>query len=226
MASTGRPSAKPRKIVIGGGKVEKDESEVRWLISYSDFMMQLVCLFILLYSVSTLDKGKMAVVAAYYRASIGLGQPPVQEPFSRGRNLAVGDAPLVTAPEGRVDLPPDVRYRIEQVPLGWRVRFNAPVFAPGSAELSAAVRSDLDAVAGRFRAYAGTVAVAAFAAPAPADAAGPDALKLAQQRAEAVVSHLTREGFDSALDARFVSAAGQVTAPAEARRVEIHVRVK
>jgi len=42
--------AKPRKIVIGAPRSgEKDESEVRWLISYSDFMMQLVCLFILLY---------------------------------------------------------------------------------------------------------------------------------------------------------------------------------
>jgi len=52
--------AKLRKLVIGaprGG--EKDETEVRWLISYSDFMMQLVCLFILLYSVSFFDKPRM-----------------------------------------------------------------------------------------------------------------------------------------------------------------------
>ena len=46
----GRSTAKPRKIVIGLPRAaEKDESEVRWLISYSDFMMQLVCLFILLF---------------------------------------------------------------------------------------------------------------------------------------------------------------------------------
>src|SRR6185295_19445567 len=40
--------ARLRKIVVGAPRPsEKDESEVRWLISYSDFMMQLVCLFIL-----------------------------------------------------------------------------------------------------------------------------------------------------------------------------------
>ena len=44
--------AKLKKLVIGAPRTgDKDESEVRWLISYSDFMMQLVCLFILLYSV-------------------------------------------------------------------------------------------------------------------------------------------------------------------------------
>ena len=42
--------AKPRKLVLGVPPTrEKDDSEVRWLMSYSDFMMQLVCLFILLY---------------------------------------------------------------------------------------------------------------------------------------------------------------------------------
>jgi flagellar motor protein MotB len=49
-----------RRILGGGRAVGKDESQVRWLISYSDFMMQLVCLFVLLYSVSSLDKGKTA----------------------------------------------------------------------------------------------------------------------------------------------------------------------
>ena len=62
------------RIVPGSGQApEKDEGQVRWLISYSDFMMQLVCLFILLYSVSSLDKEKMSLVVAYYRASIGKG---------------------------------------------------------------------------------------------------------------------------------------------------------
>ena len=66
--------AKLRKLVIGAPRLgDKDESEVRWLISYSDFMMQLVCLFILLYSVSFFDKGRMARIAAAYRASVGLG---------------------------------------------------------------------------------------------------------------------------------------------------------
>ena len=48
-------------------RAPRDESEVRWLISYSDFMMQLVCLFILLYSVSTMDPAKASAVARVAR---------------------------------------------------------------------------------------------------------------------------------------------------------------
>ena len=221
--------ARPKKLSIGGSHaVEKDESEVRWLISYSDFMMQLVCLFILLYSVSSLDKGKMALVAAYYRASIGLGQPPIQEPPSKGRNLAVGDRPLVGAPQGRVDVPPDVQYKVEAVPGGWMVRFDDAVFASGSAELTPRLRSDLDVLVAHYRAYAGTVFVTGTAGPAPDDATGEGGvvMRLAQEQAQAVVSHVTREGLAGAFDVRFLQAAGRMVPAAQARRVEIFVRVK
>jgi flagellar motor protein MotB len=53
---------------------EKDESEVRWLMSYSDFMMQLVCLFILLYSVSSVDTSKAVSLAQAWRDETGLGE--------------------------------------------------------------------------------------------------------------------------------------------------------
>ncbi len=53
---------------------DKDESEVRWLMSYSDFMMQLVCLFILLYSVSSVDTSKAVPLAQAWRDEVGLGE--------------------------------------------------------------------------------------------------------------------------------------------------------
>jgi chemotaxis protein MotB len=53
---------------------EKDESEVRWLMSYSDFMMQLVCLFILLYSVSSVDTSKAVPLAQAWRDEMGMGE--------------------------------------------------------------------------------------------------------------------------------------------------------
>ena len=66
--------AKPRKIVLGAPRPsEKDESEVRWLISYSDFMMQLVCLFILLSSVSSDDSSKAVPIAQAWREEMGVG---------------------------------------------------------------------------------------------------------------------------------------------------------
>ncbi|MFN3486140.1 MAG: flagellar motor protein MotB, partial [Planctomycetota bacterium] len=45
--------ARPLKLRVGSGPA-RDETEVRWLISYSDFMMQLVCLFLLLYAATAL----------------------------------------------------------------------------------------------------------------------------------------------------------------------------
>ena len=58
-------------------------------------MMQLVCLFILLYSVSSLDKGRMARVAAAYRASVGIGEAAAYDGPSAGDKLAVGDRSLI-----------------------------------------------------------------------------------------------------------------------------------
>jgi flagellar motor protein MotB len=219
--------AKPKKAEIGRGHaVEKDESEVRWLISYSDFMMQLVCLFILLYSVSSLDKNKMALVAAYYRASVGLGEPPIHEPPSTGKNLAVGDRPLVGGRGGRTEIPPDIQYQVDSVPGGWMVHFSEPMFEPGSAALQPVVARQLDSILGHFRAYAGQTFVTATAAPEPVDATDADPMKLAQARAEAVAARLTREGTPGAIDPRFLQAAGKVVAAAESRRAEIFVRVK
>src|SRR5437762_8562268 len=53
---------------------EKDETEIRWLMSYSDFMMQLVCLFILLYSVSSIDTSKAVPIAQAWREEVGVGE--------------------------------------------------------------------------------------------------------------------------------------------------------
>ncbi len=69
----GRKKRRPRPL-LGGHVVEKDESEVRWLMSYSDFMMQLVCLFILLYSVSSVDTSKAVPLAQAWRDEKGLGE--------------------------------------------------------------------------------------------------------------------------------------------------------
>jgi hypothetical protein len=110
--------AKPRKLVLGPpASRDKDDSEVRWLMSYSDFMMQLVCLFILLYSVSSLDKGRMNRVASGYRASIGIGDLAAHETKSVGDRLAIGDRSPLGGELGGGDLPRDLRYRIEPAPL-------------------------------------------------------------------------------------------------------------
>lgn len=207
--------AKLRKLVIGAPRTgEKDESEVRWLISYSDFMMQLVCLFILLYSVSTLDKGRMARVSAAYRASVGQGELAAHEEKTGGERLALGDRALLAGELGGSDLPRGLRVRIEPVSGGLRAAFDAPVFEAGSAELSAKGGGEIDAAARVLRAYAGRAVVTASGE----DATDGDPLKLALARSQAVAQRLIRAG----LDPRFVAAAGRPSAGP--RRVTIDLR--
>jgi flagellar motor protein MotB len=209
--------AKPRKIVIGAPRsAEKDESEVRWLISYSDFMMQLVCLFILMYSVSSLDKGRMARVAAAYRASVGIGEVAAYEQRSSGDKLAVGDRSLLGGSLGGGDLPAGLRYRLEPVPGGIRLVFQAPLFAAGSSELDAKGAAAVDAAAGVLQAYAGAAKVTGTG-DAGSEA---DALGLALDRARAVVARLVKSG----LDPRFVAAAGSPRA--DPRGVVIELRTE
>jgi flagellar motor protein MotB len=210
--------AKLKKLVIGAPRNgEKDESEVRWLISYSDFMMQLVCLFILLYSVSSLDKGRMARVAASYRASVGLGELAAQETKTPGDKLAVGDRPLLGSDLAGGDVPRDLRFRVEPVPGGFRVAFDAPIFEAGSASLTAKGGEALDGAARLLRAYAGQAIVTG----AGDDATDGDALRLALARAQAGVARLLQAG----LDPRFMTTVGKPSDAAQGRPGTVSRRI-
>lgn len=206
--------AKLRKIVIGASAAgEKDEGEVRWLISYSDFMMQLVCLFILLYSVSSLDKGRMARVAAAYRASVGIGEAAAYEGRSAGDKLAVGDRSLIGGALGGGDLPPGLRYRVESVPGGFRIAFEGFLFATGSSELDETGAAAVDAAARVLRSYAGQAKVTGSGDAGP----GGEALTLALARARVVAARLERAG----LDPRFLTAAGRPAAERRGTLIEL-----
>jgi flagellar motor protein MotB len=213
--------ARPLKLPIGLTSVEKDETEVRWLISYSDFMMQLVCLFILLYAASLLGKDRLAIVARSYRQAVGLGEPPLRPAAPAAGGAEEEDPPLAGGDLGPADVPPGVAYRVEPVRGGRQVSFTPPLFEPGSGVLTPEARAILDEVAGRLRPYAGTVVVTGTAG---ADDPGADSMRLAQARAEAAVRHLCREGFEAALDPRFVEASGRLGGGPDARRVRIVVR--
>jgi flagellar motor protein MotB len=206
--------ARLRKIVIGVPRPrERDESEVRWLISYSDFMMQLVCLFILLYSVSSLDKGRMARVAAAYRASVGLGEAAAYEGRTSGDKLAVGDRSLIGGALGGGDLPSGLRYEVESVPGGIRIVFDGSLFAAGSSELEAPGIAAVERAARILKSYAGPARVTGSGDPRSEG----DPLPLALARARAVVLRLERSG----VDPRFLSAAGT---PAAGHGIVIEVR--
>jgi hypothetical protein len=179
-------------------------------------MMQLVCLFILLYSVSSLDRGRMSRAAAGYRASVGLGELAAHETRTTGDKLAVGDRSLLGGDLGGGDLPKDLRYRLEPVPGGFRAAFDAPIFEAGTATLTAAGGDALDASARTLRAYAGRMVVTASGEDAPDG----DPVRLALARARTAVDRLTRAG----LDPRFMTTAGK-PGPGAAR-VTIDLRME
>src|SRR5689334_7848850 len=115
---------------------EKDETEVRWLMSYSDFMMQLVCLFILLYSVSSIDTSNAVPIAQAWREEVGVGE--VQVPLA----AATTNSPLTFAElpalfhelqvvAGRH--PGGGALRIQRASDGFRLQFVYEMFERGSA---------------------------------------------------------------------------------------------
>ncbi len=227
--------AAPKKLKVGAhGPPEPDQSEVRWLISYSDFMMQLVCLFILLYSVSTIDLKRAATMASAYRDSKGLGGPPaikkeqgIDIKLRPEGEVSVGNVKLIGGKLGRGEIPPGVMFRAKEVPEGWLLSFPEPIFSVGSAELTPEVQEGLDRAAALLSAYVGAVFISGFVDSDPADTMSGDGLRLAQVRAENVASHLTRGGFARALDPRRMQASGRGIGDAKrGRRVEILLRVK
>lgn len=118
---------------------EKDETEIRWLMSYSDFMMQLVCLFILLYSVSTIDTSKAVPLAQAWRDETGVGEVRVESaPRSPNAPLTAADLPSIMH-EIRIlagSHPGGGALRVSRVAEGFRVHFIYEMFDRGSERLN------------------------------------------------------------------------------------------
>jgi chemotaxis protein MotB len=183
----------------GGGDDDKvDASEVRWLISYSDYMMQLVVLFILLYSVSAVETGKLKEIAEETRKFLGV-KP-------RGRHHAVMDRP----PERFAQMPvsqsldellrqlkhfggKDAVPDVAAVPLyeGIKITVRSAQFDEGSAEPPASMDRVIDQVAQFLVSHpASRVEVRGHTSVSPGDTAGGDPWLLSFRRAKAVAEKL------------------------------------
>jgi chemotaxis protein MotB len=117
---------------------EKDETEIRWLMSYSDFMMQLVCLFILLYSVSSIDTSKAVPLAQAWRDEVGIGEVKVPSaPKTPNSPLTFADLPAliheIQILAGRH--PGGGALRIFRNAEGFRLQFGYEMFDRGSDRL-------------------------------------------------------------------------------------------
>ena len=78
MSSNGRGRRRPKKH-----EEEEHENHERWLVSYADMVTLLMCLFIVLYAISQVDKTKFAALASGLSASFGA-------PVSANTNNATG----------------------------------------------------------------------------------------------------------------------------------------
>ncbi|MBI2900931.1 MAG: hypothetical protein HYY17_12165 [Planctomycetes bacterium] len=214
-----RADKKARLAAAGSAAAgEPDESAVRWLISYADFMMQLVCLFILLYSVSSLDESKMASAASAHRKHLGLEEPKAKRDTAAAPHVAVRrpEPEIFTrGQEGLGDVPRHSPFRVKQTKDGIRIEFASTAFATGSSELGPETRKALDDIGEFLCRYVGTVIVTGGAGPEEEDSVAGDFRKLAADRGERAAAYLTREGTPHALDPRWVVPRGKVLESAD-----------
>jgi chemotaxis protein MotB len=197
-------------IRLGSTTPEKDETEVRWLMSYSDFMMQLVCLFILLYSVSSVDSSKAVPIAQAWREEMGVGEvkvtvaaPTTNSPLTFAELPAVFHELQVVA--GRH--PGGGALRIFRAADGFRLQFVYEMFDRGSERPGRQGATAADLAALLLQPIQRRVASIDVVGHASADEQ--NGLALSLDRARETVRWITRPESSSRLDPATLRASGR-----------------
>jgi chemotaxis protein MotB len=200
----------------GHAAPEKDESEVRWLISYSDFMMQLVCLFILLYSVSATDAGKTTAIAQSWREEQGLQPIAVPSDPARGDSIPLTVSMLPSTLKEIQTIvsryPEGGQIRITPAADGFRLQIVHELFEEGSSALTKSGERYLDLAAQVLHPYqygVRSMEIVGHTATGDSEREDGSALRLALARSRAAVRWVTRTGLPSRLDALRLGAAGR-----------------
>lgn len=209
-----RPRRRAGGFAPGPRPPEKDESEVRWLISYSDFMMQLVCLFILLYSVSSLDKNKAGTAAAAWRDELGLD--PLRVPSASGAHLplTMAELPAMLRQVQIVMTRFQVGGQIRLTPTddGFRLQLVYEMFDEGSATPGRSGRRVLDIAAHILHPYQFRVRgieVVGNTTADPADREDGSDVRLSLSRAQEAIRWLSRQELPQRLEAAVLQPAGR-----------------
>jgi len=189
---------------------EKDETEVRWLMSYSDFMMQLVCLFILLFSVSSVDTSKSVPLAQAWRDEVGISEVRVPSaPKSPHAPLTPEDLPAllreIQIATGRH--PGGGALRVMRNADGFRLHFVYEMFDRRSERLNRTGEQAVDLAALLLQPLQPRVASIELVGHASADEEG--ALTLSLGRAHDALRRMTRPDSPHRLDPRGLLAAGR-----------------
>jgi chemotaxis protein MotB len=108
MSSKPHPGRRRKK----GHEEEEHENHERWLVSYADMVTLLMCLFIVLFAISQVDKAKFAALASGLAVSFGApitalpGTTPegsVLDSLSSPVDIAAGIAPQQPAQRAEID---------------------------------------------------------------------------------------------------------------------------
>jgi chemotaxis protein MotB len=206
----GEKKRRSSPVRLGSTSPEKDETEVRWLMSYSDFMMQLVCLFILLYSVSSIDTSKAVPIAQAWREEVGVGEVrvPLAAPTSN-MPLTYAELPAVVhelqVVAGRH--PGGGALRIVKYSDGFRLQFGYEMFERGSERLGKQGAAAAHLAALLLQPIQGRVAYIDVVGHASADEE--NGLALSLQRAQEALKWITRPESATRLDGENLRAAGR-----------------
>jgi len=233
----GEKKRRMSRLRIGPPTTEKDETEVRWLMSYSDFMMQLVCLFILLYSVSSIDTSKAVPLAQAWRDEVGVGEVRVPSaPSTPHTPLTASELPAVfhelQIVAGRH--PGGGALRVVRHSNGFRLQFGYEMFERGSDRPGKQGLQVADLAAILLQPIQRRVASIELVGHASADEE--NGLALSLQRAHETVRRVTRPEASVRLDPVSLRAAGlgahepawdnaETSGRALNRRVEFVVRL-
>jgi chemotaxis protein MotB len=92
---------------------EEHENHERWLVSYADMVTLLMCLFIVLFAMSQIDKAKFAALASGLSASFGApisalpgsadAEPSVLDGLAAPADIALGVAPEEEVSQAQLD---------------------------------------------------------------------------------------------------------------------------
>ncbi len=208
-----RPAA--RALFLSRPTPEKDETEIRWLMSYSDFMMQLVCLFILLFSVSSVDTSKAVPLAQAWRDEAGVAEVRVPS-APRSPNLPLTSADLretlreVQIAAGRFE--GGGRLRVAAGAEGFRLQFGTEMFGAGEERPNKDGARVADLAAAVLQPLQRRVASMEIVGHASADEAARGeeaALKLSLARAREALLWMARADAPHRLDPATLTASGR-----------------
>lgn len=192
----------------GGGGHGSASSE-RWLLTYADLITLLMVFFIVMYTMSELDKEKYAQVASYLAVAFG-GEPTVL----RGSGLGTGFVPIRPGDLRESAPPPDPLQMLgQELRLEWdgEGRFTVRVaqrgliislvgsaaFDSGDAEIRPEFLPLLDAIAERLRRVEYDISIEGFTDTDPIRTAEyPSNWYLSTARANRVRDYLERQGVD------------------------------